>query len=43
MAEKTLNVFEIAQLQVKHACDKLGTDPAVYEILKKKSYESYGI
>ena len=34
MAEKTLNVFEIAQLQVKHACDKLGTDPAVYEILK---------
>ena len=32
--KKTLNVFEIAQLQVKHACDKLGTDPAVYEILK---------
>ena len=30
MAEKTLNVFEIAQLQVKNACDKLGADPAVY-------------
>ena len=34
MAEKTLNVFEIAQLQVKNACDKLGTEPAVYELLK---------
>ncbi|MBN4050801.1 MAG: glutamate dehydrogenase [Alkaliphilus sp.] len=34
MSEKTLNPFEIAQLQVKTACDKLGTDPAVYEILK---------
>ncbi|WP_042277649.1 Glu/Leu/Phe/Val family dehydrogenase [[Clostridium] dakarense] len=34
MAEKTLNVFEIARLQVKNACDKLGADPAVYEILK---------
>lgn len=34
MAEKTLNVFEIAKSQVKAACDKLGTDPAVYEILK---------
>lgn len=34
MSEKTLNPFEIAQLQVKAACDKLGTDPAVYEILK---------
>ena len=34
MAEKTLNVFEIAQSQVKNACDKLGSDPAVYEILK---------
>ncbi|RDY23243.1 Glu/Leu/Phe/Val dehydrogenase [Romboutsia maritimum] len=34
MAEKTLNVFEIARTQVKNACDKLGADPAVYEILK---------
>ncbi|HSQ87345.1 Glu/Leu/Phe/Val dehydrogenase [Romboutsia sp.] len=34
MAEKTLNVFEIARLQVKNACDKLGADSAVYEILK---------
>ncbi|WP_026478939.1 Glu/Leu/Phe/Val family dehydrogenase [Alkaliphilus transvaalensis] len=34
MSEKTLNPFEIAQQQVKTACDKLGTDPAVYEILK---------
>lgn len=34
MSEKTLNPFEIAQQQVKVACDKLGTVPAVYEILK---------
>ncbi|GAB6086368.1 Glu/Leu/Phe/Val family dehydrogenase [Alkaliphilus crotonatoxidans] len=34
MSEKTLNPFEIAQQQVKTACDKLGTEPAVYEILK---------
>jgi glutamate dehydrogenase len=34
MAEKTLNPFEIAQQQVKAACDKLGTAPEVYEILK---------
>lgn len=34
MAEKTLNPFEIAQQQVKVACNKLGTEPAVYEILK---------
>lgn len=34
MAEQTLNVFEIARKQVKNACDKLGADPAVYEILK---------
>ena len=33
MAEN-LNVFEMAQLQVKNACDKLGTEPAVYELLK---------
>lgn len=29
-----LNPFEIARIQVKTACDKLGADPAVYEILK---------
>ena len=34
MSEKTLNVFEIAQNQIKKACDKLNTDKAVYEILK---------
>ncbi len=34
MAEKTLNPFEIAQQQIKTACDKLGAEPAVYEILK---------
>ncbi len=34
MSEKTLNPFEIAQQQVKNACDKLGADPAVFEILK---------
>lgn len=35
MAEKTLNPFEIAQQQVKSACDKLGADPQVYELLKE--------
>lgn len=35
MAEKTLNPFEIAQQQIKAACDKLGTEPAVYEIIKQ--------
>lgn len=34
MAEKSLNPFEIAQQQIKTACDKLGAEPAVYEILK---------
>lgn len=34
MSEKTLNVFEIARLQIKNACDKLNADPEVYEILK---------
>lgn len=34
MSEKTLNVLEIARLQVKNACEKLNADPAVYEILK---------
>ncbi len=35
MAEKTLNPFEIAQHQVKNACDQLQADPAVYELLKQ--------
>ncbi|RKD29049.1 Glu/Leu/Phe/Val family dehydrogenase [Thermohalobacter berrensis] len=35
MAEKTLNPFEIAQQQLKTACDKLGADDAVYELLKE--------
>lgn len=34
MEGKTLDVFEIAKSQVKAACDKLGLDSAVYEILK---------
>ncbi|MDO5089657.1 MAG: Glu/Leu/Phe/Val dehydrogenase [Leptotrichiaceae bacterium] len=34
MAKETLNSFEIAQKQIKSACDKLNADPAVYEILK---------
>lgn len=35
MAEKTMNPFKIAQQQIKAACDKLGAEPAVYEILKQ--------
>lgn len=35
MAEKTLNPFEIAQQQIKTACDKLGAEPEVYELLKE--------
>ncbi|HFC8897957.1 TPA: Glu/Leu/Phe/Val dehydrogenase, partial [Neisseria meningitidis] len=34
LAKETLNPFEIARKQVKTACDRLKTDPAVYEILK---------
>lgn len=34
MAERTLNPLEIVQQQVKTVCDRLGTDPAVFEILK---------
>ena len=34
MSIETLNPFEIAQNQIKSACDKLNTDPDVYEILK---------
>lgn len=29
------NVFEMAQAQVKNACEKLGMDPQVYELLKE--------
>ena len=32
MVKETLNPFEIAQKQIKSACDKLNADPAVYEI-----------
>lgn len=35
MTKENLNPFEIAQLQLKQACDKLGTEPSVYEILKE--------
>lgn len=34
LAKEALNPFEIARKQVKTACDRLKTDPAVYEILK---------
>ena len=33
--KETLNPFEIAQKQVKTACDRLNADPALFEILKK--------
>ena len=33
--KETLNPFEIAQKQVKTACDRLNANPAVFEILKK--------
>lgn len=33
-AQETLNPFEIAQKQVKTACERLNADPGVYEILK---------
>ena len=35
MAKENLNPFENAQKQVKTACDKLGMEPAVYELLKE--------
>lgn len=35
MGEKTLNPFEIAQQQVKTACEKLGVEEEVYELLKE--------
>lgn len=34
MGKDSLNPFENAQKQVKEACDKLGLEPAVYELLK---------
>ncbi|HBF2516897.1 TPA: NAD-specific glutamate dehydrogenase [Clostridioides difficile] len=35
MSGKDVNVFEMAQSQVKNAYDKLGMEPAVYELLKE--------
>lgn len=35
MNKETLNPLESARAQVKKACDKLGLEPAVYEILKE--------
>lgn len=35
---QTLNPFENAQKQIKTACDRLGVEPAVYEILKQPMY-----
>src|SRR6056297_3249827 len=35
MAEKTLNVYEIVQQQIKDACDALGETQEVYDILKQ--------
>lgn len=34
MSVKDLNVFEMAQSQVKNACEKLGLDSKIYEVLK---------
>jgi glutamate dehydrogenase len=35
MSEKTLNVFEIVQQQIKEACDALGETEEVYNLLKQ--------
>ena len=35
MAKESLNPLESAQKQVKAACDALGLEPAVYEILSE--------
>jgi len=35
MSKETLNPLESGQQQVKKACDALGLDPAVYELLKE--------
>ena len=34
----TLNPLQSAQAKVKNACDKLGLDPAVYELLKEPGF-----
>ena len=38
MSKETLNPLESGQQQVKKACDALGLDPAVYELLKQYKY-----
>lgn len=35
MSKENLNPLESAQLQVKHACEALNLEPAVYELLKE--------
>lgn len=35
MSKENLNQFQIAQSQIKAACDALGADPSVYEVLKQ--------
>lgn len=35
MSKENLNPFESAQSQIKHACEVLGLEPAVYELLKE--------
>ena len=35
MTKENLNPLESAQKQIKITCDKLGLEPAVYEILKE--------
>ena len=35
MSKETLNPLESGQKQVKKACEALGLDPAVYELLKE--------
>ncbi|TJX14919.1 Glu/Leu/Phe/Val dehydrogenase [Tissierella creatinini] len=35
MTNEVLNPFESAQLQIRKACDALGLEPAVYELLKE--------
>ena len=35
MSKESLNPLESAQKQIKDACDALGLDPAVYELLKE--------
>ncbi len=37
------NVFENAQAQVKKACDKLGMEPNVYELLKEPQRVKHAI